>query len=82
MVPNTGKVIVLSTKGHKPGNTKVYGFFSYKALRLKGRSAIALLLVLRGVNQNVALAGARGWRQGFALDASDLVTGLGVLVLT
>lgn len=51
-------------------------------LRPNGRSGIALVLVLRRVYQNVALTGARGWRQGFALDAGDLVTGLGILVLT
>ena len=53
-----------------------------KPLRPSGRSGLVSALVLRRINQNVPLARARSWWQGLALNTSDLIAGLGVLVLT
>ena len=53
-----------------------------KPLRPRGRSGLVSALVLRRINQNVPLARARSWWQGLALNTSDLIAGLGVLVLT
>ena len=52
-----------------------------KQLRPSGRSGLVSALVLRRINQNVPLARARSWWQGLALNTSDLIAGLGVLVL-
>ena len=62
------------TRGRIAANTK--------PPRPNGRSGLVSALVLRRVNQNVPLARARSWWQGLALNTSDLIAGLGVLVLT